>query len=118
MGDALGGLVADQVVVARGAADDGAQADDGVIAADCAIFCAASGASKAPGTQAMSTSCSRTLWRKRPSMAPPISLDVMNSLKREATMPTLMFSDTSFPSNTVMMILSQTLVSLVELYRR
>lgn len=51
-------------------------------------------------------------------MAPPISLDVMNSLKREATMPTLMFSDTSFPSNTVMMILSQTLVSLVELYRR
>ena len=56
---------------------------------DCAIFLAMSGISKAPGTHATSMSSALPPWRRKESSAPERSLDVMNSLKRAATMPIL-----------------------------
>ena len=64
---------------------------------DLAILEAINGISNAPGTHAISISSSFMSWRFKQSKAPSNSLDDINSLNLETTIPILVPLATNFP---------------------
>ena len=102
LGNALGDLAAHIVIVAGAATDYGAQAYDGVIPSAGSHAGGDERYLKGARNPGHGDIVLRHFMAPQTVRAPDRSLEVMNSLKREATMPTLIFLGTSFPSNIYM----------------
>ena len=115
LSDAARDFVDNDVVVGRVAAQQASEADDGVVLLGFASARAAEEISKAPGTRTISMSFSVAPERSSPSYALRSSLSVMNSLKRETTIPKRNASAFNFPAIAFLRIFSSVAFSLSEL---